>query len=434
GYVGDGRWYLASGGVRTAPNGIGYDRFLLVGDRRWPTDYDVVVPMTTHAGDGWSGVGIAVGWAGHIPGLAAASPVQPMLENRYQTIAWVRSFPFPANPVLQLKDDEIVRDEISVPMALGTAYMLRVRTETVAPGVSHVGVKYWPQGSPEPAEWMLSDDFASRDGSIALIAHNADVTFGNVSINALPSFPLHDLTTTVDGGGAIVRFPDYAAYSDSAKVTLTAVPDDGWLFNNWSGAVTGSTNPATVVMDADKSVTAFFKRKQFKVTLMTSGNGTLTADPDTTKFLYGDTLILTAAPDAGYYFYGWYGDHTGNANPDTILVEGDMIITALFFSEITGIGPTPEIEVLTVLQNSPNPFRLDTYLNIGLPRADEVEFTVFDVAGRRVYSQRLAGAAGWNRFLFAGRDDSGHALPSGVYFYQVRTPGAAVTNKMVILR
>jgi hypothetical protein len=63
-----------------------------------------------------------------------------------------------------------------------------------------------------------------------------------------------------------------------------------------------------------------------------------------------------------------------------------------------------------------------------------VDITVFDVAGRRVFSKRLPGAAGWNRFLFAGNDHYGRTLPSGVYFYQVRTPDEAVTNKMVIIR
>ena len=434
-YVGDGRWVLTSGGVRTASNGIGYDRFLLVGDKSWATDYDVVVPMTTHGGDGWTGVGIAIGWSGFIGAAAGeAGFVQPMIESRYQTIAWVRSLPFPANPVLQIKDDEVVRSEISVPMGIGTTYLLRVRSQTIAPGVSHVGVKYWAQGTPEPSSWMLSDDFTSRDGSIALIAHNADVTFGDVAINPLPSFPLHTLTTIVDGGGSIIRVPDYASYSDSSKVKLTAVAAEGWLFKNWSGAVTGSTNPVTVTMTSDKTVTAHFEKKQYTLTLWVSGSGSVTSDPDATRFLFGDTLVLEATPDLGSYFYGWYGDRAGNANPDTIIVGGDMKITAMFFSEITGIGPTPEIEVLTVLQNSPNPFARETYLNIGLPRADDVEITVFDVAGRRVFSKRLPGAAGWNRFLFAGNDHYGRTLPSGVYFYQVRTPDEAVTNKMVIIR
>jgi uncharacterized repeat protein (TIGR02543 family) len=41
-------------------------------------------------------------------------------------------------------------------------------------------------------------------------------------------------------------------------VTLTATPDAGWTFAGWSGDLTGSTNPDTVVMDADRTVTVTF--------------------------------------------------------------------------------------------------------------------------------------------------------------------------------
>jgi hypothetical protein len=433
--VGDGRWILTDSGVRTAYNGTGYDRFLLVGDWTWPTDYEIALQMTLHAGNlgGITGAGIALGWQGHIAtGVSKTAMAQPLTDARYQTIAWIRNFP--TGTILQIKDDETVRADLPVTVQADVAYNLRVRSETTGPGVSRVDVKFWEQGTTEPAEWMMSDLFTSRPGSVALIAHMADVSFSNVTITPRPLFPLYTLAAAVDGGGSIERLPDYASYAGGSKVTLTAVPDEGWLFDYWSGAVTGSTNPVSLVMTGDKSVTAHFKKKAYKVTLYVAGSGTLTADPDATSFLFGDTLVLEATPEPGYYFGGWYGDHAGNQNPDTILVAADMKITAMFFGEITGIGPTPEIEVLTVLQNSPNPFRLETYLNVGLPRAGEVEVSVFDVAGRRVYSQRAQGAAGWNRFLFAARDDSGRALPSGVYFYQVRTPDAAVTNKLVILR
>ena len=50
------------------------------------------------------------------------------------------------------------------------AVMRKVRSETVAPGQRHVGVKFWMAGTTEPAGWMLSDDFTSYDGSVALIA------------------------------------------------------------------------------------------------------------------------------------------------------------------------------------------------------------------------------------------------------------------------
>ncbi|MBI5140874.1 MAG: DUF1566 domain-containing protein [Nitrospirae bacterium] len=42
------------------------------------------------------------------------------------------------------------------------------------------------------------------------------------------------------------------------SVSLTAIPDTGWMFGNWSGALSGSLNPASLLMDADKNVMANF--------------------------------------------------------------------------------------------------------------------------------------------------------------------------------
>ena len=39
---------------------------------------------------------------------------------------------------------------------------------------------------------------------------------------------------------------------------LTATPASGYVFTGWSGSATGTTNPLTVTMDANKSVTATF--------------------------------------------------------------------------------------------------------------------------------------------------------------------------------
>jgi hypothetical protein len=101
----------------------------------------------------------------------------------------------------------------------------------------------------------------------------------------------------------------------------------------------------------------------------------------------------------------------------------------------TGVGNTPPITALTVLQNQPNPFAGKTELRVGLPAVSDLSIEVFDVAGRRVHSQSLAHeAAGWQTIPFDGRDDAGHSLASGVYFYRVTANGTTVTNKMVIAR
>jgi hypothetical protein len=41
-------------------------------------------------------------------------------------------------------------------------------------------------------------------------------------------------------------------------VTLTATPASCYLFSSWSGNLTGTTNPATITMNANKSITANF--------------------------------------------------------------------------------------------------------------------------------------------------------------------------------
>jgi hypothetical protein len=38
----------------------------------------------------------------------------------------------------------------------------------------------------------------------------------------------------------------------------STAPDSGWELSGWSGDLTGSANPATITMDANKTVTATF--------------------------------------------------------------------------------------------------------------------------------------------------------------------------------
>ncbi|UCG51676.1 MAG: DUF1349 domain-containing protein [Candidatus Latescibacterota bacterium] len=507
-YPGDGRWTLNAEGVSNLPGGVGYDRFIVMGDYRWMTDYEVTLPMTIHDGNvgGITGLGLAIGWQGHVGApLQGGQYVQPRLENRYQAIGWVRDFP--DDPVLQLRDDEVTHGELGISVQADVCYILKMRSEYQGPGVAHVSLKIWEDGTAEPDVWQLSDDFASRDGSILLIAHHAAATFGDVTITPLGAFPLHVLTTNVVGNGSITKVPDYAAYSDSAQVELTAVADPGWLFAEWSDGISGITNPITITMrsdtlvtanfielpfaittnvvgggsieldpdlpgyasgdtvvvtavpqsgwdfsawsdglsgsenpdtivvEGDTTVTATFLQGAYTVDILIAGEGTVTVNPDKASYLPGDTIVLTALPDPNYYFYGWSDDHNGDANPDTITVDGDMSITATFFGEITGIDSPPIVKVLTVLQNSPNPFTRETYLDFGLPASSDVQIHVYDVAGRRVFTERIPEAReGWNRFLFRGHDVRGRELPSGVYFYRVQTREAVVTKKMVILR
>ena len=52
--------------------------------------------------------------------------------------------------------------------------------------------------------------------------------------------------------------PTGDSYASGTVVTLTATGNTGYVFSAWSGDVTGSTNPTTITVDGDKTVTATF--------------------------------------------------------------------------------------------------------------------------------------------------------------------------------
>lgn len=63
------------------------------------------------------------------------------------------------------------------------------------------------------------------------------------------------LITNVSGQGSV---NGGGVYDEGQTATVTATPANGWQFNGWSGAISGSSNPANIVMNSDKTVTANF--------------------------------------------------------------------------------------------------------------------------------------------------------------------------------
>lgn len=70
----------------------------------------------------------------------------------------------------------------------------------------------------------------------------------------------YTLTVSTGGTGSGTTSPAPGSYSYKAgsAVTFTATPLQGSLFAGWSGADSSSTNPLTITMDANKSLTANF--------------------------------------------------------------------------------------------------------------------------------------------------------------------------------
>ncbi len=82
---------------------------------------------------------------------------------------------------------------------------------------------------------------------------------GNKSVTAHFSQNEYSLTVNIIGNGIVIKDPNQATYPYGTTVELTAVPENGWIFDYWSGDLSGNENPDEIIIDGDKIVNAYLK-------------------------------------------------------------------------------------------------------------------------------------------------------------------------------
>ncbi len=156
---------------------------------------------------------------------------------------------------------------------------------------------------------------------------------------------------------------------------------------------------------------------------------------------YGSaTLAIADDPSlVGRAFYGrWYV-----TDPQA---PGGVAATAVFRMTVFGAGgvgiqalevPTAGTSTggtLRLYAGQPNPFRSSgTTIRYALPAASAVRLVVYDVTGRVVKQLQDSPreSAGAHAVAWDGRDESGHTVPGGVYFYRLQSGGAIQTSRVV---
>src|SRR5665648_505414 len=107
--------------------------------------------------------------------------------------------------------------------------------------------------------------FVNWTGAVADLNSASTTVTMNANKTVTANFELdaetYALTMAVNPSGGGTTSPAVGAhpgYAENQVVNITATPATGYHFVNWTGAVTGSVNPTTVTMDANKTVTANF--------------------------------------------------------------------------------------------------------------------------------------------------------------------------------
>jgi uncharacterized repeat protein (TIGR02543 family) len=113
----------------------------------------------------------------------------------------------------------------------------------------------------------------------------SNVTSDQLDQNYTASIIKYTLTISAGSGGTTEPAAGSYTYDSGTQVSVRAIPNSGYQFSGWSGDASGTTNPITITMDSNKSITANFSK--------TDGGGDTEGDGDSGK--KSPCFIATAA-------------------------------------------------------------------------------------------------------------------------------------------
>jgi hypothetical protein len=214
------------------------------------------------------------------------------------------------------------------------------------------GVALWPGLTPGAAQIFIAED------------NGATSDVWRYDFNSV-------LDLTIIGSGSVNTTPDPPSYYGTSD-TLTACPDSGYYFVQWSGDLTGDDNPAILLMDYDKDVTATFAQVGINETYIAG--------------LYSLESWLTVTP-----------------NPFRSETKIQYALSSKHYAEGAN--------------------------------SSRIALNIYDVSGRVVKSFRLAlDALRTAQITWSGTDQRDRPLPAGVYFVQLTAGEYSETRKVLLVR
>ena len=108
--------------------------------------------------------------------------------------------------------------------------------------------------------------------------------------------------------------------------------------------------------------------------------------------------------------------------------DGRVILTPM--NIVMGVNDNLDLlpNEFGLAQNYPNPFNNSTVISFSLPNAQEVEFEIVNILGKKVYSETRRYEAGIHQIYWEGN------VASGIYYYRIKAGDKVATRKMMLLK
>jgi formylglycine-generating enzyme required for sulfatase activity len=175
--------------------------------------------------------------------------------------------------------------------------------------------------------WHFVSVIDSEEGSKPASYTTTPVT-GNRTVTTTFAINTYTLTYTAGTNGTISGTSPQTVNYGGSGTTVTAVPDAGYHFVQWSDGVQTVSRTDTSVT-ADISITATFTINQYTLIYTAGTNGTISGTSHQTVNYGGSGTKVTAVPNSGYAFLQW-SDGVQTSSRTDINVTANISVTASF--------------------------------------------------------------------------------------------------------
>ena len=182
--------------------------------------------------------------------------------------------------------------------------------------------------------------FDHWEGDASGTSANMAVTMdADKTVVAVFSKVIYTLENRLSPGGGGSVDPPGGDYEAGANVTLTAIPATSYRFDHWGEDASGTLTTLNVVMDGNKTVTAYFTRL-YNLSASCSPTDGGSVSPTRGTYDTGTVVDLTTTAALGYVFKDWSGTDSNGVNPTTVTMNSDKSVT-VYFTKLTPHDQTP---------------------------------------------------------------------------------------------
>ena len=272
-------------------------------------------------------------------------------EDMWRVCAWlVTDLDTGDSAILETNQTEftfVLRQNVLITVVFEPGYVIEAKANDEAlgtvtgSGVYYAGEEVTLTATPADEQSLFTGWYAvNADGTINLYSEESELVFSPTSdLTLVAWFTSAEVaqyvinTTAVPEVGGLVTGEGF--YDEGATVTLTATANDGYTFIGWYENNTVITTEATLTFTAEsnRNIEARFdaiEEPSSTVTLPTTSDGGTVSGAG--EYEIGATVTVTATPEAGFIFNGWYvnGELVSTDPTYTFVVNGDVTLTPEF--------------------------------------------------------------------------------------------------------